>query len=85
MKNIGTLVLISLIFTTLPTYAANFDSSYTSIAEADCKTTVSSERESMQSCQAFENIEVNTFDFCKKDHLCLTDKLSGNTFKYIKK
>ncbi len=51
-------IVASLLFVALPACAANFDSSYTSIKETDCKTLTSSEIESIQACQKFADIQV---------------------------
>ncbi|MCK5877875.1 MAG: hypothetical protein KAG43_09585 [Candidatus Marithrix sp.] len=78
MKNIGKLILASLVFATLPTYAADFNSSYTSIDEANCKTLASSEMESMQLCQKFADIEVKVIDADLHQSLILNRK--GKSF-----
>ena len=71
MKKIEKLILLSTFFLSAFSYAANFDSSYTSIAEKDCKLIASSEHESSQSCQKFGMIEVSIGELNSRQSLFL--------------
>jgi hypothetical protein len=71
MKKIVKLILLSTLLLSASSYAANFDSSYTSIAEKDCKLIASNEHESSQSCPKFGIIEVNVGEFDLRQSLFL--------------
>jgi hypothetical protein len=71
MKKIEKLILLCTLLLSASSYADNFDSSYTSIAEKDCKLIVSSEHESSQSCQKFGMIEVSVGEFDLRQSLFL--------------
>jgi membrane-bound inhibitor of C-type lysozyme len=57
------LLIVTLLSVSTALYAASFDSSYSSIAENDCKTIKSDDYGSTQHCKGFANMSVVVTDF----------------------
>lgn len=73
MKPIRTFVAASVFLSSLPVYAVNFDSSYTSIAAKDCTTLETDEMMvSVQSCPSFGNILVEVTEIDLRQSITLS-------------
>lgn len=65
------LLIITLLNVSTSLYAAGFDSSYSSIAEEDCKTVKSNDYESTQHCKGFADMSVIVTDFDARQDLII--------------